>query len=195
MAPLPIEWSLFCAIPRRHATHPPHVQYIYSVPSAILQIPPVLSCSPTRSHPALLRHLRIHLLEPLAQPLRALERLVHAAHDTALLLTQQCLGCEVGHAVGEASLDEVGVHLQQNTRLIGKGRSARLMRLESYGHEVLHLLPLHAALQLALLCLVEPARSVSWLFWIGRSRDLGDVHIHAGHVGLACDRGVLVVTG
>lgn len=35
--------------------------------------------------------------------------------------------------------------------------------LSSYVHEILHLLPLHAALQLALLRLVKPEVIVSWI--------------------------------
>lgn len=60
---------------------------------------------------ALLCHGSVLLLEALAESLRALEELVDAAHDAALLLGEERLGGEVGDAVGEAALDEVGVHL------------------------------------------------------------------------------------
>lgn len=60
---------------------------------------------------ALLCHGSVLLLEALAESLRALEELVDAAHDAALLLGEKGLGGEVGDAVGEAALDEVGVHL------------------------------------------------------------------------------------
>merc|ERR1712113_408087 len=91
---------------------------------------------------ALLCHGSVLLLETLAKSLRALEELVDAAHNAALLLGEERLGGEVGDAVGEAALDEVGVHV----------------------HEVLHLLALHAALQLALLSGVK--------------------HVHSAHDGL-----------
>lgn len=57
-------------------------------------------------------------MEALAESLRALEELVDAAHDAALLLGEKGLGGEVGDAVGEAALDEVGVHLQFMLALI-----------------------------------------------------------------------------
>jgi hypothetical protein len=63
-------------------------------------------------HSTRLCHRSVLLLEPLAESLGALEELVDAAHDAALLLGEQRLGSEVGDAVGEAALDEVGVHLR-----------------------------------------------------------------------------------
>jgi len=50
-------------------------------------------------------------LEALTKSLRALEELVDAAHDAALLLGEERLGGEVGNTVGEAALDKVRVHL------------------------------------------------------------------------------------
>lgn len=62
-------------------------------------------------HLPLLHHRRVLLLEPLVQPARALQRLVHAAHHTALLARHQRFGREVVDAVVEAALDQLGVHL------------------------------------------------------------------------------------
>jgi len=106
-------------------------------------------------------HRSVLLLEPLAEPLGALEELVDAAHDAALLLGEQRLGSEVGDAVGEAALDKVGVHLWRISALavfdgVGVFLSPSCFWVlvwwaGTYVHEVLHLLALHAALQLALL--------------------------------------------
>ena len=69
-------------------------------------------------HSTRLCHRGILLLEPLAEPLGALEELVDAAHDAALLLGEKRLGSEVGDAVGEAALDEVGVHLRSESETL-----------------------------------------------------------------------------
>ena len=77
---------------------------------------------------ALLCHGSVLLLEALAESLRALEELVDAAHDAALLLGEKGLGGEVGDAVVEAALDEVRVHLQS-----GEGRLVLCRRSEITG--------------------------------------------------------------
>jgi hypothetical protein len=69
-------------------------------------------------HSARLCHRSVLLLEPLTESLGALEELVDAAHDAALLLSEQRLGSEVGDAVGEAALDEVGVHLRSGSKTL-----------------------------------------------------------------------------
>ena len=69
-------------------------------------------------HSTRLCHRSVLLLEPLAESLGALEELVDAAHDAALLLGEKRLGSEVGDAVGEAALDEVGVHLRSESETL-----------------------------------------------------------------------------
>jgi len=69
-------------------------------------------------HGARLCHRSVLLLEPLAESLGALKELVDAAHDAALLLGEERLGGEVGDAVGEAALDEVGVHLRSESQTL-----------------------------------------------------------------------------
>jgi hypothetical protein len=67
---------------------------------------------PAQAHTSLLLcHLRILFLETLAETLGALEKLVHASHNATLLFALEALGAEVVHAIIEASLDQVGVHL------------------------------------------------------------------------------------
>ena len=104
-------------------------------------------------------------MEALTKSLRALEELVDAAHDAALLLSEERLGGEVGDAVGEAALDEVGVHLLSSKKYVSLDQDARgcsrLCASKTYVHEVLHLLALHTALQLALLGGVQPVAQ-SW---------------------------------
>jgi hypothetical protein len=119
-------------------------------------------------HSTRLCHRGVLLLEPLAEPLGALEELVDAAHDAALLLGEERLGSEVGDAVGEAALDEVGVHLRSEKQDVSCCPGVSMVLFpgmgiaSTYVHEVLHLLALHAALQLALLGGVQSiARIVS----------------------------------
>jgi hypothetical protein len=103
----------------------------------------------------LLCHLCILLLESLAEALRAFEEFVHAAHNAALFLALQALRAEIVYAVVEASLDQVGVHLSGEA-LVWSVVTRYYGGVVAYVHEVLHLLPLHSALQLALLGGVKP---------------------------------------
>jgi len=97
-------------VPQRPAMQPP--QYCTRSTPQTLPLCPSLPHSSSHPRNTLLRHLRIHLLEPLAQPLGALKRLVDAAHHAALFLAQQRFGGEIVDAVGEASLHEIAVHLR-----------------------------------------------------------------------------------
>lgn len=120
---------------------------------------------------ALLCHGSVLLLEALAESLRALEEFVDAAHDATLLLGEKGLGGEVGDAVGEAALDEVGVHLQFMLALIENTQGcSRFHHSKTYVHEVLHLLALHTALQLALLSGVQPVAKCGQLHAISDRR-------------------------
>jgi len=144
--------------PRRHAILPAMYKLCRWIGAELFLLNPIHRPLSPNIHLPLLRHLRILLLEPLPQPFRALQELVHTPHHAALLLAKQTLRGEVGYTVVEASLDEVRVHLKENERspirrhVKGSGGVAHV-------HEVLHLLPLHAALQLALLRLVKPTSS------------------------------------
>lgn len=97
---------------------------------------------------AALGHGSVLLLEAVSEPLGALEDLVDAPHDAALLARAQRLGGEVGDAVVEAALDQVRVHLRKR-QLARADRG--LVVGEAHRHELPHLLALHAALQLTLL--------------------------------------------
>lgn len=59
-----------------------------------------------------LGHGGVLLLEAVAESLLALEVLIDATHNAALLSRGERLACEVVDAVIEAALDEVGVHLR-----------------------------------------------------------------------------------
>lgn len=101
----------------------PIIQYPNAFPSdrsLPRSLPHSLHLAFTRARPrlpsrqaTLLRHRGVLLLESLAEPLGALEELVDAAHDAALLLGEEGLGAEVIDAVGEAALDKVRVHLHR----------------------------------------------------------------------------------
>lgn len=106
-------------------------------------------------HAALLRHGSVLFLEPVAQSLRSLHVLVDASHDAALFARGERLALEAVDAGVEALLDEVGVHLMQ--AMSGGPIVVACMRAPSaaYVHEFLHLLLLHAVLQLPLLILCE----------------------------------------
>lgn len=88
-----------------------------------------MSCDPlsSQTHASLLCHLSILLLEALTQALRALEELVDAAHHATFFLTGQALGCEVGNAIIEASLDKVRVHL-----ILRSARRMHALRIVSH---------------------------------------------------------------
>jgi hypothetical protein len=97
------------------------IQHPIPSPDFSILLPSLLhaSCVPNLSarEAALLCHGGVLLLETLAESLGALEELVDAAHDAALLLGEKRLGGEVGDAVGEAALDEVRVHLNQAKKI------------------------------------------------------------------------------
>ena len=81
--------------------------------------------------------------------------LVYASHDAALFARGEGLALEAVDAAVEALLDEVGVHLRW---LAGSNKSAHAI---AHVHKLLHLLLLHARLQLALLrCGKSGTRSV-----------------------------------
>lgn len=73
--------------------------------------------------------------------------LVDASHDAALFARGERLALEAVDAVVKAILDEVGVHLAAVER--GSLYGA-LVTEPAYVHKLLHLLLLHAGLQLAL---------------------------------------------
>lgn len=81
-------------------------------------------------HAARLHHCCVLLLEPFSYPLVASHVFVDTPHNTRLFSRDQGFCGEIVDAVIEASLDEFGVHR----------------------HEFFHLLPLHARVQLSLLC-------------------------------------------
>ena len=83
--------------------------------------------------------------------------LVDAPHDAALLARGKRLALEAVDARVEALLDEVRVHLWAG----GLARDGcRVERGEaSYVHELLHLLLLHAVLELTRLVLGKPGRA------------------------------------
>jgi hypothetical protein len=111
---------------------------------------------------ATLCHGSVLLLEPVAQALRALHVLVDASHNATLFARGERLALEAVDAGVEALLDEVGVHLEASAMhdfesdfaLIERGRSKGCTHV----HEFLHLLLLHAVLELTLLVLGKPGR-------------------------------------
>lgn len=60
-----------------------------------------------------LHHSGVLLLESFVQPAGSLQELVNATHNTSLLAGDEGLGGEVVDAVVEASLNELGVHLDE----------------------------------------------------------------------------------
>ena len=138
---------------------------------------------------ARLHHLLVLLLEALAKALGGLHPLVDAAHDAALLALLEGLAGEVGDAVVEAALDKIRVCLFHVLSAIdaccSAGRSIKASsptycpvrysheKSRSYIHKLLHLLLLHARLQLALLrlgetrCIVSATISSANYDWYG----------------------------
>lgn len=98
---------------------------------------------------AALHHGSVLFLEAFVQAGRALEEFVDAAHGAAFLTGDERLGGEIVDAVVEASLDEFGVHLNVLANLLGEEEQVG-DGVMTYGHEFLHLLPLHARSELAL---------------------------------------------
>jgi hypothetical protein len=88
--------------------------------------------------------------------------LVDTSHDAALFARGERLALEAGDTVIEALLDEVRVHL---AGLLSGGLLQRTARPVSwaYIHELLHLLLLHAGLQLALLGGRKAGTSSAWV--------------------------------
>lgn len=76
--------------------------------------------------------------------------LVDTAHDAAFFARGERLALEAVDARVEALLDEVGVHLQPLVEFLQR-RWHQPQRLATYVHEFLHLLLLHAVLELTLL--------------------------------------------
>jgi hypothetical protein len=115
----------------------------------------VLAMSLPAGHATLLRHGSVLFLEAVAQSLGSLHVLVDASHDAALFARGERLALEAVNAGVEALLDQVGVHLRRvmsdNPVLI----ACMHARGTAYVHEFLHLLLLHAVLQLALLVYCE----------------------------------------
>jgi hypothetical protein len=112
-------------------------------------------------HATLLRHGSVLFLEAVAQSLGSLHVLVDASHDAALFTRGERLAFEAVDAGVEALLDQVGVHLgrvmSENPVLIAYMHA----RSTAYVHKFLHLLLLHAVLELALLVYCESStRSV-----------------------------------
>lgn len=73
-------------------------------------------------HAAALGHGSVLLLEAVSEALGALEVLVDAPRDAALLAGSERLGGKVVDAVIEAALDEVGVHLEAQRMSLGRPR-------------------------------------------------------------------------
>lgn len=86
--------------------------------------------------------------------------LVDASHNAALFPRGEGLALEAVDAVVETPLDEVRVHLVSNSSalllLMTRSHATAMVR-RSHIHEFLHLLLLHAVLQLALFCGSETA--------------------------------------
>lgn len=76
--------------------------------------------------------------------------LINAFHDAAFFPRGERLALEAVDAVVETLLHEVRVHLKTTSIHLLGGRFV-LGGGKAYSHEFLHLLPLHAVLQLALL--------------------------------------------
>lgn len=107
-------------------------------------------CLPTETALLPLCHSSVLLLEPISQALGAFHVLVDAFHDAAFLARGKRLALEAVDAVVEALLHEVGVHLKLRQHCVLQ-RCIAPRTGPSYVHEFLHLLLLHAVLQLALL--------------------------------------------
>lgn len=106
--------------------------------------------------------------------------LVHASHDAALFPRGEGLALEAVDAVVETPLDEVGVHLEPDASAPPSSEETLNgvpMVWNSHIHKLLHLLLLHAVLQLALFCGGETAM----LLAVGvRTKKLGGIRIHGG---------------
>jgi len=116
-------------------------------------------------------HGCVLLLEPVAQSLRSFHVLVDASHNAALFPRSEGLALEAIDAVVETPLDKVRVHLMSDPSallLLRTGSYAAAMVQCSHIHELLHLLLLHAVLQLALFCGSETA---VLLVVAGRTKD------------------------
>jgi len=106
-------------------------------------------------------HSSILLLEPVTEALRALHVLVDASHNAALLARGEGLALEAVDAGVEALLDEVGVHLAllaSHALCLSHQFRRQHDRRATNVHELLHLLLLHAVLELALLVLCKSVR-------------------------------------
>lgn len=135
--------------------------------SLVRFLDPYCTCLPFRrgslsAGQTALCHGSVLLLEPVTKALRALHVLVNASHHAALFARREGLALEAVDAGVEALLDEVGVHLSPSVGIRSgacinsRWHAARLH--STYVHEFLHLLLLHAVLELALLVLCKPAR-------------------------------------
>lgn len=102
-------------------------------------------------------HCGVLLLEAVTQALRALHVLVDASHDTSLFPRGERFALEAVDAVVETLLDKVGIHLEAKSVFCDQVTTA----VSAYGHEFLHLLLLHAVLQLTLLGSRESGRQLA----------------------------------
>ena len=107
-------------------------------------------CASLSARQATLCHSSILLLESVSEALRAFHVLVDTTHDAAFFARGERLALEAVDARVEALLDEVGVHLQPLV-YFPQRRLHQPQGLATYIHEFLHLLLLHAVLELALL--------------------------------------------
>lgn len=83
--------------------------------------------------------------------------LVDASHDTSLFPRGERFALEAVDAVVETLLDKVGIHLEAKSVFCDQVTTA----VSAYGHEFLHLLLLHAVLQLTLLGSRESGRQLA----------------------------------
>lgn len=139
----------------------------------------------------LLHGSHILLGEALAQALPARHGLEDAAADAAVLAARERLGGEVVDARDEAVVDEVGVDLwvgasgaEETDGLGVRGSAAGC----AYRHELLHLFPLQALLEVALLVGGEAPGQAEGGLELDAHEAVGCkcVHVHVG----SCDGGL-----
>lgn len=103
-------------------------------------------------------HLRLLLLEAVSYPLRPSHELLYTSGYATLLARDQRLGGEVINTVVEAAVDQARKHAPALQLVLP------VLALKGTGvHEGLHLLHLHAALELALLRCCKSGLKVSQL--------------------------------